>query len=589
MTPPTDDDKILALRRELTVQRRRILDLPPKRALERVLEHPQPAALVHSFAEEDFFFLIQDIGPDDAHALIALGSGRQLEYVLDQQVWNRDRLDLQELFLWLERIVAADPARMIRWLAGEKADLVEYYLFNTIDIRLREHDQDPADFGPGFTSFDNFFFFRIVDLPTAEPLGEERQKKHRRLVRRILEGLAEDDHVHYQRILLSALNVLPAETEEEAYRLRNVRLAEKGFLPFEEAVGLYQPLSFDRFQQTAARFQIPSGDEFAPLPMVPLDLAAGDQLFHQALQAVAPGEVLDRIQSEFAALGNRLCVADRLKPENRQDLKAVVQKACGYLGIGLERLNSDPPLVTHAARNLQTFTLEGLFRLGYSQASELKQTAEDWVAASWFARGGLPLTFWGEDGLGLLGGLLLKRPLFFDRGGTGHRYREFARLEEIHATERRLAQIQALDGLLEHMAIELPLPRRFGHLTYKNVLLTLWARSELGLAETLRPIALGRFMDFWENLFEAQPPGEKGGRRMADASRPACLQYLAQRTKRDGGELEDAVGPPLAALFAELEDEYGRVSGDGIDPRFVHHFLLMPNQTAADIQSNGEE
>ena len=76
---------------------------------------------------------------------------------------------------------------------------------------------------------------------------------------------------------------------------------------------------------------------------------------------------------------------------------------------------------------------------------------------------------------------------------------------------------------------------------------------------------------------------------MADASRPACLQYLAQRTKRDGGELEDAVGPQLAALFAELEDEYGRVSGDGIDPRFVHHFLLMPNRTAADIQSNGEE
>ncbi len=581
MTPPSDDDKILALRRELTAQRRRILDGPSEKALEQVLEHPQPAALVHSFPEEDFYFLVQDIGPDDAQPLIALGSGRQLEYVLDQQVWNRDRLDLYELFLWLERIVAAEPARMIRWLAAEKADLVEYYLFNTIEIRLREHDRDPTDFGPGFTSFDNFFYFRIVDLPTTDPLGEVHQKKHHRLVRRILECLAEEDHVHYQRVLLSALNVLPAETEEEAYRLRNVRLAEKGFLPFEEAVGLYQPLSYERFQKTAARFQILRAEEFTPLPMVPLDLAAGNQLFHEAVQAVAPGEVRDRIQSEFAALGNRLCVADRLKPESRRDLNAVVQKACGYLSIGLERLNPDPPRVAHAARNLQAFTLEGLFRLGYSQAAQLKQTTEDWVAASWFARGGLPLTFWGEDGLGLLGGLLLKRPLFFDRGDPGQRYREFARLDDIHATERGLAQIQALDHLLEHMAIDLPLPRRYGHLTYKNVLLTLWARSELGLSETLQPIALDRFMDFWDGLFEVPADGARG-RVLTSASRPACLQWLARRTKRDDTELADAVGPQLTALFTELEDEYRRVSVDKIDPRFVHHFLLMPHPDASD-------
>ncbi len=176
MTPPTADDKILALRRELTAQRRRILDQPPEEALARVLAHPQPAALAHSFPEEDFFFLIQDIGPDDAHPLIALGSGRQLEYLLDQQVWNRDRLDLRELFFWLERFVTADPARMVRWLAGEKSDLVEYYLFNTIEIRLRENDQDPTDFGPEFTSFDNFFTFGSSICPRRSLWGKNGRK-----------------------------------------------------------------------------------------------------------------------------------------------------------------------------------------------------------------------------------------------------------------------------------------------------------------------------------------------------------------------------------------------------------------------------
>ena len=579
MSTPNADDKIPARRRELAVQRRQVIDLPPEKALAHILAHPQPAALVHSFPEEDYYFLIQDIGPEDAHPLIALGSHRQLEYVLDQQVWNRDRLDIKSLFLWFDRLVAAESARMVRWLATEKSDLVEYYLFNTIAIQMRQDEQDPTDFGPEFTSFDNFFYFRILDLPSAEALGEDVQKRHRRLVRRILECLADDDHVRYQRLLLSAMNVLPAETEEEAYRQRNVRLAEKGFLSFEEAVGLYQPMGYDRFHQTAARFRALGAGENTRLSMATLDLMASDQLFHRAVQAIEPGEALDQIQSEFAALSNCLTVADRLQPETRDDLNPAVQKACGYLNIGLERLNPEPPQALNAARSLETFNLEGIFRLGYSQAVRLKQEAEDWVAGSWFARGGLPLTFWGEDGLGLLGGLLLKRPLFFDRDSRGHRYREFTCLVDIQRTGRRLAQVQAIDNLLAGMQIELPLPRRYGHLTYKSVLLTLWVRSELGLTLTLRPIALERFGAFWDSLFTAPSTGADPRRTIAAERRRACLQWLTRRTAGRVDDLAETIGPSLAALFAELQEAYGQVSRTAIDPRYIHHFLLAPGES----------
>ncbi|MDJ0882828.1 MAG: DUF6178 family protein [Desulfobacterales bacterium] len=576
------DHKMLALRRELAAQRRQCLALPPEQALTHILEHSQPAALVHSFPEEDFYFLLQEIGPDDALPLVTLGSYRQLEFVLDQQVWDRDRIDFKSLFVWFERLIAADPTRMVRWLAAEKSNLVEYYLFNSIAIRMREHDQDPADFGPSFFSFDNFFYVRILDIPATEPLGEALQKQHRRLVRRILERLAEDDHVHYQRLLLAAMNVVPAEAEEEAYRLRNVRLAEKGFLPFEEAVGLYQPLRFDHFHQTAARFQSLVADENTRLPMAPLDLIASDQLFHQALRAIPPGEALDQIQSEFASLSNRITVADRLKPESRAALSVAVHKACGYLSIGLERLEPTPPLAASAARNLQAFTLEGLFRLGYSQAVVLKQEAENWVTASWFARAGLPLTFWGETGLGVLGGLLLKRPLFFDRDRQGHRYREFHCLDDIQATGAQLAQLRAIDRLLDQMPIE-KLPRRYGHLTYQNVLLTLWARSALGLADDLQPIAREAFGVFWESLFLPPPQGTTpAGRVIGDDRRQAFLQWLARQTGSDADELADAVGAALTSLFDELQTEYGRVSRASIDPRYIHHFLVAPDKSAAD-------
>lgn len=584
MNTPNTEDQMPARRRELATQRRECLERPPEEALARILEHPQPAALVHSFPEADFFFLLQDIGPEDAHPLIALGSQRQLEYVLDQQVWNRDRIDINALFRWLDRLVTAEPARMVRWLATEKADLVEFYLFNAITIRMRAHDQDPAEFGPGFISFDNVFYIKILDFPSAEPLGKALQHQHHRLVRRILERLAEEDHVHYQRVLLAAMNVLPAETEEEAYRLRNVRLAEKGFLPFEEAVGLYQPLRYDRFHQTAARFQVLAPSEGRQLPMVPLDLIESDHLFHQALQTIEPGAIRDQIQSEFAALSNRLTVADRLKPESRDDLRAVVRKACGYLNIGLERLDPEPPRALNAARSLQSFTLEGLFRLGYSQAAHLKQEAESWIAASWFARRGLPLTFWGEAWLGVLGGLLLKRPLFFDSDYHGHRYREFAALADVHGTGRQLAQIQAIDRLLDRMQIQLPPPRRYGHLTYKSVLLTLWARRDLDLPDALRPIAVADFGTFWESLFEDLPAEETNGRTITDDRQSDFLHWLARRTASEVDDLVDSIGSSLAALFEELQEEYGRVSRATINPRYIHHFLLTPDapQAAAD-------
>ena len=45
----------------------------------------------------------------------------------------------------------------------------------------------------------------------------------------LLARLADRDHQAYQRLLLEASSILPAEVEEEVYRMRNVRMAEKGF------------------------------------------------------------------------------------------------------------------------------------------------------------------------------------------------------------------------------------------------------------------------------------------------------------------------------------------------------------------------
>ncbi|PQP33333.1 hypothetical protein C6A37_13455, partial [Desulfobacteraceae bacterium SEEP-SAG9] len=61
--------------------------------------------------------------------------------------------------------------------------------------------------------------------------------------------------------------------------------------------------------------------------------------------------------------------------------------------------------------------------------------AEKWRVKSWFAKQELPLSFWGEEWIGVLGGLLIKKPLYFDNNRTEGLYREFLCLSEVKETE----------------------------------------------------------------------------------------------------------------------------------------------------------
>jgi len=581
MSTPNPDDKILALRRNLAVQREECLRLAPEEALERILDSPQPAALVHAFPEEDLHILIREIGPEDALPLIALASNKQREYLLDQEIWQRDRIDLTAAARWLDRLLRADPSptRSIQWLAKDKLDVIELFLSRAIEVQMRENDQDPSVFGTDFFSYDNVFYIRIISPP---PVPKEENPSpggaaFQDTVKKLLDHLADSDYVRLQGILLETAHVLPAETEEEAYRLRTVRLAEKGFLPFEEAVGLYQALNDQVFPHKARRQHrlAPAQPDFFPL--VPTAVLPEGNLFTRALASLNDREQHQALQEEFAALCNRIIVADRQKIDRREALATVVAKASSYIHIGLQKRlpqNASGANDATAAREIRRYHLEGLFRLGYGEAARLKRTAEEWVHQSWFASQGLSLTFWGETWLGVIGGLLLKRPLFFDNYQTGRIYREFACQEDIDWSRRQLVQVQHFDGLLGRLGPTLTASAKAAFLTYKNLLLTLWARNELGLSEEGRPIASEAFQPFFETLFQPGAAPADKGQKISDAKRSQFLEWLATQTAEAAAELSTSIGSSLESLFLELEEDYGRVNADRIDPRFVSHFLL---------------
>jgi len=563
--------------KQFAEQRRELLSLQPETALDRILDAAVPVPLVHSFPEQDLYYLINDIGPEDALPLLVLASDKQLDYILDAEVWTGDRIDLKSTTRWLNLLLQADAKRSIRWLDREKKDFLEFYLNKNLEVVIREHDQDPSDFGDSFFTMDDMFYVRILDDPLVDATDEIVEKARKDMIRKLLTDLAAQDFIGYQKILMESFALIPAETEEETYRLRNVRMAEKGFLPFEEAAGVYQPLAAEDFHMRRQKQMIREAPDevLLPAPLYPVQVMNENNLFSEALRKVRSNRVLQQLQTEFAGLCNQVIVADQKKIQTRQELKTAVDKVSGYLTIGLRKLVSgaDLPETDQAADWIQSATLSDIFRVGSGAALDLKWRVERWRKDAWFEKKALPLSFWGEEWLGVLGGLLIKKPLYFDNYRSGELYREFATLEDIRATGSVLDEIVTFDDLLDRMDIQIKTPYR--SMTYKSMILTVWVRHCLGMSEAFDPIDVGRFKVFFDDLFLRKSGSEPEKPRQTKTDmKTSLLDWLSVKSGMSSLDISRRLGDTLEDLFQEIESELGSVSKEDIDPKFIYLFHL---------------
>jgi hypothetical protein len=580
----TDNDKpdIKALERFRTLREKRqqLMALAPRDAMERILQDPQSLPLVHSFPEQDFYFLIHDIGPEDAGPLLSLASNRQWEHLVDLETWQKDQIDSIAVSRWLDLLLEADPARFVTWFLNEKLEFVEFFLYRNIEVRVREHDQDPSDFGQDFFSLDDTYYIRFIDQPVDAAENELSETQRKKFITRLTDTLSNYDHRLYQGVLLEATHVIPAEVEEDCYRWRNLRLADKGFLPFDEAIGIYQPVKLQDLDGQRAKI-IPSAQDpesLFPVPQYPIRLLMKDDHFTRGLTAIDSENAASHIQAEFANLCNQIIVADHKTIRERDQLRDIVKKACGYISIGLELLSKVKAKVdpNQAAALITRYPLSQIFRVGFGEALKLKWQAEKWLDQCWYARHGLRLTFWGEQWLGVLGGLLLKKPLFYDNYNTGVLYREFESLEDVRTTADVFSRIKAIDGLLSLMSIDIDRPSAYGFLTYKNLILTLWARHYLKLsAQKLKPINQNEFKPFFDQLLPEQPAnGPNQKRKVPRQMKQTFLDWLAADTGQKDFEISAHLGQTLEDLFEEIESELDRVTGENLDSRYVQLFLL---------------
>ncbi|MFN2436793.1 MAG: DUF6178 family protein, partial [Desulfotignum sp.] len=444
-----------------------------------------------------------------------------------------------------------------------------------------------------YMTLDDKFYFRFPEEAQADdsdednstsdedmPLSEEVQASE--LIDAMVRKLAEMDLSVFHGLMLETLNVLPAETEEEQFRLKNIRLAEKGFLPFHEAIGIYQPTALSSLRKRP-KTQIFGPATFDPdLPLPPQSFTQflkGDDLFIKSLALLPPGFSFT-LESELAALINKIISADKQKIRDTQTMEKTIRKACSYLSLGLEILLGKNVSLEGAQDLIQTYYLEDLFRTGSRAGIQLKTAVGSWYSHSFIQQQNLPLSFLGETFLGVMGGLLLDRPLYFENYQTGELYRHFASLTDIRTTRKAIDQIMGIDGMLARLAPDIASFKK-GVLTYKSLILTLWAKDRLELAPDLTPIDTDLFKPFFTELFAKDPnlPASDTGtdqtapdiKQAKDIRLEDLILWASQAT---GMELPRPVKDLLKDLINEIREEYAEIHPDRIDPRFMPHFLL---------------
>ncbi len=550
--------------------RLKIMEMAPEEALDVIISDPTPATLVQSFPHQDLYFLINDIGVEDALPLLSVASSEQWEFFLDAEVWTRDLLDADRLTRWFDLLLKADPHRCVNWMMADHIAFFEAYLARYIEVRVREKNEDPSEFGPGWFTFDDWYYIRHRELP-EEPVEEGAFYIHpgdrNDVVFSLLQTISSEDHVRFQGVLHEAMSLLSAEVEEDNYRQHNVRLSEKGFLPFDEALSVYAPLTIEGLQRGVRK--MPPMDDAVSVPQSHTGVVDAGTLFSDALALVEDGVMLSALQMEFAVLCNRVISADQKPVRERSELAAVVKKVCGYISLGLEALNRKESEAKPLGQWLVEAGLEEIFRVGYGLAMALKFSAERWRKESWLIGRGLSLSLLGEAWMGVAGGLLLPRPLFFDNYISGSLYREFGTLADIETTETIFSDVVGLDTVLALIDPEPDLFKGFSF-TLKSLFLTLWASAWLGETLPAGPLTISQVREVLSSIWTE----EGGARKISDEAKAHCLGWIVAETGLDAVEASRRLALGLERLFGEVADEYAPLDPANADARFIHLFII---------------
>lgn len=531
------------------------------RALE-LLERKDADQAMRALSEVDAYYAVKELGLVDTSWMLGLLEERQIQAILDLDVWHAGMLDRSDVLVWLEAFREAGPESLQKAARALDPEALAVLFARRLLIALKpgedRSDEEeipewlidpPEEIEPLAETPDGRFILAARPRDDDDKVDEEERKA----IFRVIEGLYRDqDWERVAGILRMAMTDSPTELEEEALRFRNARIEDFGFAPFERAIEVYAPLD-------PSALGAPAG----PYPNTGLTLPAmhagqlADGLFHQAMGGIEDREIVRRIEGDLLPLANEVLAADRVEPGALEEIRRVLLGMRGYLEVGLTYGAEPERWIPTATERLKTQPVRTIFRVGYGLALKLKSRAlrlrknERFIAS-------LP-----EDDRALLEGLTMRRPRVagsvFSEGDPNDLLpfsaEAFDRIEPVLAELEGLLEAESLLPRAEEPVghVEPPPPER----TIDVWLTTAAARALLTGAFAPEPLTVAELADLADRL-----PTTEDRRFDADKALSAlpplpvaAQQAVCRRVERGLGALAEVLWP--------------LVGNSEIDPRFV--------------------
>ncbi|MBI2376897.1 MAG: hypothetical protein HYV07_23055 [Deltaproteobacteria bacterium] len=484
-----------------------------KRRVKDLLDRPDADQAIASLSEVESYYLVKELGIDDALPLLAVMGREQLRAIVDLDVWRKDRVELADLLTWLSAFADISSEKLY-----EAATAVDFELMGLLvrrrllvcSAKLPEeeiprwvHDSDDVSQTP-----DGRFFVgsRAIDEdddadPDEDFDGPSLDEEERKSVVYIIDKLYKaEDWELAARILRLAETDLSSSLEEHALRFRNARLEDLGFPSRERAIEVYGPLDPEHLAVEEAT----SIDCGLRLPAIHAEELSRNSLLDAALRAIEDPSIVARIEGELVPLANAVLVSDRAVPGDLDGLSRSLARISGNLSLALAHGTSPSERLRVARERLERFPLRSLFRVGHTLTIRLADRARMLVDGGRLRHGRDRLGLAADRDRAILESLLLTRPLAApDLAGGAGLSRPFASLEELtlaHAAiddlEARLAMIAGLALPPATSEVTPPAPEW----TVDSLLATVAANVSLGLAPSLEPILLQRLGEVTDAL-----------------------------------------------------------------------------------------
>ncbi|NLI81025.1 MAG: hypothetical protein GX443_04970 [Deltaproteobacteria bacterium] len=350
-----------------------LMAMPVKERLRAILEREDARETVEALSPQDFFFTVMELGREDAIPLLTMARVQQLDLLFGLEWWGKDRVQPAKALEWIDLLARGSRRKLLEWLSHADFELLVTLFKKWIHVAAAPEEIDPLeamDQLPANTLDDHFYW-------------DARYPQHEDLLKNLLSILFEVNRGFYTQLLQHVIWASEAEMEEEAYRFHRGRMEDQAIPDFFDALEIYRAVSTREILPRQVGV-MDSAIIDSPAPAFAFALVPRGDLLAAAVRGIEDRGMRDTLQWELAALANKVVTADRMSLEAPETLRKAMDKAAACVSLGMETLAMETGV--GAPEIVQTCFLEHLFRLGHSQAVQIRNRMQRILRTGWLSR-----------------------------------------------------------------------------------------------------------------------------------------------------------------------------------------------------------